>query len=89
MFWGCFAGPEKDPCLFWEKERGSINSQNYCEEIVPLIDGLVSMRPWLSVMQDNASSHTAASTIEDMSQRLIQPIFWPANSPDLNPIEAV
>ena len=89
MFWGCFAGPEKGPCLFWEKEWGSINSQKYCEKIVPLIDGMVSMRPWLSVMQDNAPAHTAAITMEDMSQRLIQPIFWPANSPDLNPIEAV
>ncbi|SZF04011.1 unnamed protein product [Blumeria hordei] len=27
--------------------------------------------------------------MEDMSQRLIQPIFWPANLPDLDPIEAV
>ncbi|VDB90691.1 Bgt-50177 [Blumeria graminis f. sp. tritici] len=50
---------------------------------------MVSMKPWLSVMQDNAPADTAASTIEDISQRLIQPIFWPANSPDLNPIEAV
>ncbi|VCU40576.1 Bgt-50956 [Blumeria graminis f. sp. tritici] len=49
---------------------------------------MVLMRPWLSVMQDNAPSRTAASTMEDMSQRLIQPIFWLANSPDLNPIEA-
>ncbi|POS81708.1 hypothetical protein EPUL_006407, partial [Erysiphe pulchra] len=24
-----------------------------------------------------------------MSQRLIQPIFWPPNSPNLNPIEAI
>ncbi|VCU39982.1 Bgt-51059, partial [Blumeria graminis f. sp. tritici] len=84
-----FAGPEKCPCLFWEKEWGSINSQKYCEKIVPLIDGVVSMRPWLSVMQDNAPTHCAVITMEDMSQRLIQPIFWPANLPDLNPIEAV
>ncbi|SZF00236.1 unnamed protein product [Blumeria hordei] len=27
--------------------------------------------------------------MEDMSQRLIQSIFWPSNSPDLNLIEAV
>ncbi|VDB96432.1 Bgt-50247 [Blumeria graminis f. sp. tritici] len=27
--------------------------------------------------------------MEDTSQRLIQPIFRPANSPDLNPIKAV
>ncbi|VDB87854.1 Bgt-51474 [Blumeria graminis f. sp. tritici] len=50
---------------------------------------MVSMRPWLCVMQDNAPAHTAAITMEDMSQRLIQPIFWSASSPDLNQIEAV
>ncbi|VDB93148.1 Bgt-50517, partial [Blumeria graminis f. sp. tritici] len=65
-----FAGPEKGPCLFWEKEWCPINSQKYREKIVRLIDGIVSMRPWLSVMQDNAPAHTA-------------------NSPDLNPTEAV
>ncbi|VDB88224.1 Bgt-51167 [Blumeria graminis f. sp. tritici] len=50
---------------------------------------MVSMRPWLSVTQDNAPDHITASTMEDISQRLIQSIFWPANSPDLDPIEAV
>ncbi|VDB86376.1 Bgt-51464 [Blumeria graminis f. sp. tritici] len=40
-------------------------------------------------MQGNAPAHTAAITMEDMSQTLIQPIFWPVNSPDLNPTEAV
>ncbi|VDB94458.1 Bgt-50292 [Blumeria graminis f. sp. tritici] len=50
---------------------------------------MVSMRPWLSVMQDNAPAHTATITMEDMSQRLFQLIFWPANSPDLNPTEAI
>ncbi|VCU40300.1 Bgt-50937 [Blumeria graminis f. sp. tritici] len=33
---------------------------------------MVLMRPWLSVMQDNASAHVAASTMKDMNQRLIQ-----------------
>ncbi|VDB89481.1 Bgt-50551 [Blumeria graminis f. sp. tritici] len=37
---------------------------------------MVTKRPWLSAMQDNAPTHTAAITMEDMSQRLIQPIFW-------------
>ena len=89
MFWGCFAGSEKSPCLFWKREWKSIDSQEYCEKIVPLIDGMVSMRPWLSLMQDNAPARKVASTMEDMNQRPIQPIFWLANSPDLNPIEAV
>lgn len=89
MFWGCFAGPEKGPCLFWEKEWGSINAEEYCQKIVPLIDGMINMRPWLSVMQDNAPPHAADRTMEEMRDRLITPIPWPSNSPDLNPIEAV
>ncbi|VCU41062.1 Bgt-51498 [Blumeria graminis f. sp. tritici] len=89
MFWGCFAWPEKGPCLFSEKKWGSINSQKYCEKVVPLIDSMVSMRTWLSVMQDNAPTAALARTMEDMSLWLIQPIFCPANLPDVNPIEAV
>jgi hypothetical protein len=39
MFWGCFNGNEKGPGLFWEKDWGSINSDTYCEHLVPIIDG--------------------------------------------------
>ncbi|VCU40588.1 Bgt-50952 [Blumeria graminis f. sp. tritici] len=35
---------------------------------------MVSMRPWISMMQDNAPAHGAASTVEETSQRLIQSI---------------
>ncbi|SZF06028.1 unnamed protein product [Blumeria hordei] len=68
---------------------GVYNSQIYCEKIAPFIDGMVSVRPWFSVLKDNASAHAAACTMEDMSQGIIQQIFWPANSPNLSPIEAV
>ncbi|POS84278.1 hypothetical protein EPUL_006097 [Erysiphe pulchra] len=57
-------------------------------KIVTLVDGMVSMRPWLSVMLDNAPAHVAACTMEEMSQRFIQPIFLPPKLPDLNPTEA-
>jgi hypothetical protein len=40
-------------------------------------------------MQDGALGHSAAYTIEELRERGIHPIFWPAFSPDLNPIEAV
>ena len=89
MFWGSFVGCEKGPCLFWEKEWGSIDSEGHCQKIVPLIDGMVSMRPWVTVMQDNAPGHSSPRTQEEPRERLIQPISWPAFSPDLNPIEAV
>ena len=29
MFWGCFSGGKKGPCLFWEKDWGTINSDSY------------------------------------------------------------
>jgi transposase len=40
-------------------------------------------------MEDNTRPHSAASTQKDLYERDIYPIFWPANSPDLNPIETV
>ena len=89
MFWRSFAGLEKGPRLFWEKEWGNVDSEGYCQRIVPLIHGMVSLRPGLSVMQDNASAHTSDKTMEDLPERHIRPISWPANSPDLNPIEVV
>ncbi|KAI0997625.1 hypothetical protein K3495_g10559 [Podosphaera aphanis] len=89
MFWGSFAGIEEGPCLFWEKEWGSITSETYPPRIVPLIDGMVTMRQWVSVMQDNPPSHSAAGTIEEFRERFITPIDWPPYSRDLNPIEHV
>ncbi|CAJ2651430.1 unnamed protein product [Trifolium pratense] len=39
--------------------------------------------------KDNAPPHAAARTMEEMEEKVITPISWPPNSPDLNPIEAV
>ena len=89
MFWGSFAGNTKGPCVFWEKEWGSINQQSYSEHIVPLIQGWIRMNPHLSLMQDGAPGHAAASTLQELSERNIRVIWWPAFSPDLNPIETV
>ena len=89
MFWGSFFGSEKGPCLFWEKEWGSITAERYSQRIVPLIHGMVSMRPDLVVMQDNAPSHSAARTKRELSERNIVPLEWPPFSLDINPIEHV
>jgi hypothetical protein len=40
-------------------------------------------------MQDNASGHSAKATINALTAMGIRPIFWPAKSPDLNPIESL
>jgi hypothetical protein len=40
-------------------------------------------------MKDNAHLYSAASTQKDLYERDIYPIFWPANSLDLNLIKTV
>lgn len=41
----------------------------------------------LRLVQDNAPAHAAETTQEDLHERLIPAVDWPAYSPDLNPIE--
>lgn len=89
MFWGCISGAfGKGPGIFWEKRWGIISSASYCEHIVPVL-GEYCRRTGLILMQDNATGHAAKDTIAYMAQKGLYPIFWPANSPDLNPIEDV
>jgi transposase len=40
-------------------------------------------------MQDSAPSHRAAQTMEDLRERDVHCVKWPAFSPDLNLIEKV
>ena len=92
MFWATFHGDNKGPCLFWEKEWGTINSERHCQRVVPIIDGylrLVREDNWLQFMQDGAPGHASKETKEELNSRGIYPIYWPSFSPDLNPIEAV
>ena len=87
MFWGGISGQYgKGQGLFWEKAWGSISSESYCEHVVPLIAEYVS-QTGLVLMQDNASGYAAQATLAYIRERGLVPIFWPANSPDLNLIE--
>jgi hypothetical protein len=89
MFWACFSGGEKGPCLFWEKEWGTITNESYREHVTPLVQGWCRLRPGLIFMQDNASAHKKEETLQDLRERGVTIMSWPPNSPDLNPIEAV
>lgn len=37
MFWGCFAGSQKGPGLFWEKDCKGITAQKYIFLILPMV----------------------------------------------------
>jgi len=88
MFWAGISGFGKGPCIFWEKDWGTITSESYCNHIVPIMAEYVSQTR-LIPMQDNASGHAAQATLAFMREKGLVPIFWPANSPDLNPIETL
>ncbi len=47
------------------------------------------MNHHLSPMQDGAPGHAAKATIQDLLERGVRVIWWPAYSPYLNPIETV
>jgi len=89
MFWGGISGAwGKGPSLFWEKDWGTITAESYSRHIVPIAAQYTS-RWGLIFMQDNASGHVAKATLAEMERWGLRPIFWPANSPDLNPIETL
>jgi len=89
MFWGCFHGITPGPGIFWEKDWGTINAESYQAHIIPVIHGYIRLNPGLVLMQDGAPGHAAIDTRRELEERGITPIYWPAYSPDLNPIERV
>ena len=89
MFWGSISGAySKGPGLFWEKNWESISSESYCQHIVPVLAQYID-RTRLILIQDNAKGHAAIATKQYMRECGLVPILWPANSPDLNPIETL
>jgi hypothetical protein len=75
--------------MFWEKDWETISAGSYSGIIIPVIQDILSQYSDLSFQQDNAKGHSAAFTKEVLKTIRITPIFWPANWPDLNPIETI
>jgi hypothetical protein len=55
--------------------------------MVPVIHRWLWMNPGLILPQDGAPGHSGKETQVDLNERRIYPVFRPAISPDLNPIE--
>ena len=90
MFWGSISGKYgRHIGFFWEKDWETINEGSYSGIIVPQVQSILAEFPDLQFQQDNAKGHSSTFTKSVLSSIGIEPIFWPANSPDLNPIETV
>jgi transposase len=87
MVWGCITSSFKGPLIIFNE--GSINGDIYREHVVPLIHQFKKDVPIPILMEDGASIHRARATQELHQEHQILQMAWPANSPDLNPIENV
>lgn len=74
--------------------RGGIDWFIYREHIVsPLLYSFITLvqaaRPGVVIMEDNAPAHIHYYHDQTRQQLGFQKLEWPANSPDLNPIETI
>ena len=102
MIWACFSGERVGPCMILES--GGIGSEEY-EEILydgllSMIDDLlqppedvdtivVANNNAFLFMHDNAPCHKTRDITQLLEENNIPVMKWPAQSPDLNPIENV
>lgn len=81
-------GSEKGLELFWEKNQGTINPEQCCMRIVPMMADVQSETWQLLLMQDNAPPHSSIMTPTKLRSRSNSTHEWPPSFPDLNPIES-
>lgn len=87
MIWGCMSGKGTGEMAV---VKSSINAQVYIDILdsflIPSIENMFGDGE-IIFQDDNASCHRAKTVKAFLAERRIQTMPWPANSPDLNPIE--
>jgi len=86
MVWGCFCNNKIGPLVLIE---GTLNSDRYIElleeHLIPFLNNLGAANHIFQ--DDNAPCHASKKTKTWKNDNEIEFLPWPAQSPDLNPIE--
>lgn len=100
MVWACFSGNKIGPLI--PCDIGAINADRYLEiltnGVISFVNELFTPAPGSDsitvatsdsylFMHDNAPCHTAEKVTKFLKSKRIPVMKWPAQSPDLNPIE--
>lgn len=88
MVWAGMLGARKTD--MWKCE-GRVNSHQYCKILDKTLIPFVKKHPRkkFTFQQDGAKIHTSQYTRKYLAGHKVETMKWPANSPDLNPIENI
>lgn len=86
MVWGCFGHMGPGTIKFLEKGQ-RMNSEVYISILNASLTRDMEKFGCTIFQQDNAPCHTSKRSLKWFSDKSIEILEWPGNSPDLNPIE--
>ena len=96
MVWACIGGDgPKGSLPVWDQEIwGNFTSASYIQRVIPLVQAFKQEHEIFRVgighglpIHDGAFCHTAQATKQALHERATRLLWWPANSPDFNPIK--
>ncbi len=91
MFWGCFSWISLGPLVLLEGHiTGVMHHDVLANYAIPTVKSHVKkVKKRLFFQEDNAPVHTARVARSFLSSSNVEVLSWPAQSPDINPIENI
>lgn len=90
MIWGCMSAHGLGKlCILKTTVNAEVHRSILENLLIPTLEEQYKDENGLTFQDDNASRHRAKSVKAYLQNMTIKTMHWPANSPDMNPIENV